>query len=98
VKSPQTDGICERFHKVVFNEFYRGAFRKQLYSSLDGLQADLDAWLRSYSEERPHAGRYCYGKTPVPTWRDARPLVEEKLLERQHQPAVVQYDGQPAVA
>jgi transposase InsO family protein len=26
-KSPQTNGICERFHKTVLNEFYRVAFR-----------------------------------------------------------------------
>jgi len=44
-KSPQTNGICERFNKTVLNEFYRGASRKKLYRSLDELQADLDAWL-----------------------------------------------------
>jgi Integrase core domain len=98
VKSPQTNGICERFHKTVLSEFYRVAFRKKLYASLDELQADLDEWLRYYNEERPHSGRYCYGKTPMQTWRDARPLVEEKMLERQHQPVVVHYDDQPAVA
>jgi hypothetical protein len=74
------------------------AFRKKLYSSLDELQADLDAWLRYYNEERPHSGRYCYGTTPMQTWRDSKPLVEEKMLERQHQPVVVHYEGQPAVA
>jgi transposase InsO family protein len=52
VKSPQTNGICERFHKTVLNEFYRVAFRKKLYSSLDELQADLDLWLAHYNEER----------------------------------------------
>src|SRR5919108_5331520 len=29
-KSPQTNGICERFHKTVLNEFYRVAFRKKI--------------------------------------------------------------------
>src|SRR5215471_8190161 len=29
-KSPQTNGICERFHKTVLNEFYRVAFRKKV--------------------------------------------------------------------
>jgi transposase InsO family protein len=98
VKSPQTNGICERFHKTILNEFYRVAFRKKLYSSLDDLQADLDLWVTHYNEERPHSGRYCYGKTPMQTWRDAKPLVEEKMLERQHQPMVVHYGDQPAVA
>lgn len=66
--------------------------------SLDELQADLDLWLACYSEERPHSGRYCYGKTPLQTWRDSKLLVEEKMLERQHQPVAVHYDDQPAVA
>ena len=29
MKSPQTNGICERFHKTVLNEFYRVAFRRR---------------------------------------------------------------------
>jgi transposase InsO family protein len=40
-KSPQTNGICERFHRTVLNEFYQVAFRKKIYSSLDQLQEDL---------------------------------------------------------
>jgi transposase InsO family protein len=79
-KSPQTNGICERFHKTVLNEFYRVAFRKKLYASLDALQADLDAWLREYNEARPHQGRWCYGKTPMQTFVDSLALAKEKLL------------------
>jgi len=48
-KSPQTNGICERFHKTVLNEFYRVAFRKKVYRSIDELQADLDAWITEYN-------------------------------------------------
>jgi hypothetical protein len=34
----------------VLNEFYRVAFRKNVYRSIDELQADLDVWVRaSYS-------------------------------------------------
>ena len=55
-KSPQTNGICERFHKTILNEFYRVAFRKKLYRRIDELQADLDAWIDEYNEERPHQG------------------------------------------
>lgn len=97
VKSPQTNGICERFHKTILNEFYRVAFRKKLYASLDELQADLDVWLAHYNEERPHSGKYCYGKTPMETFLDSKTLVEEKMLERLHQPPVVQYGDQLAV-
>jgi hypothetical protein len=32
---------------------------------------------------------------PMQTWRDAKPLVEEKMLERQHQPVVVLYGAIP---
>src|SRR5882762_11114575 len=45
VKSPQTNGICERFHKTLLDEFYRVAFRKKLYDTPDALQADLDEWM-----------------------------------------------------
>ncbi len=80
VKSPQTNGIVERFHRTVLNEFYRVAFRKKIYSGIEQLQADLDAWLREYNEQRPHQGRWCYGKTPRQTFIDAGSLAREKLL------------------
>lgn len=41
-----TNSICERFHKTVLNEFYRIAFRKTVYRSIEELQADLDAWMQ----------------------------------------------------
>jgi transposase InsO family protein len=56
----------ERFHKTVLNEFYRVAFRKKVYRSIDELQADLDAWIKEYNEVRPHQGRWCFGKTDLP--------------------------------
>jgi len=79
-KSPQTNGICERFHKTVLNEFYRVAFRKKLYRSIDELQADLDAWVCEYNETRPHQGRWCFGKTPMRTFLDALPMAKEKMI------------------
>ena len=80
-KSPQTNGICERFHKTVLDEFYRVAFRKKLFRSIEELQADLDAWLKDYSEVRTHQGRWCFGKTPMQTFIDTLPLAKEKLLQ-----------------
>ena len=79
-KSPQTNGIVERFHKTVLNEFYRVAFRKRIYGSIAELQEDLDEWIRSYNENRPHQGRWCFGKTPMQTFLDATPLAREKLI------------------
>ena len=50
--SPQTNGICERFHKTILQEFYQVAFRKKIYQGTDDLQADLDEWLLHYNHER----------------------------------------------
>ena len=79
-KSPQTNGIVERFHKTVLDEFYRVAFRKKIYSSIEELQIDLDAWIIGYNEARPHQGRWCFGKTPMQTFLDAIPLAKEKMI------------------
>jgi transposase InsO family protein len=79
-KHPQTNGICERFHKTLLNEFYRVAFRKKIYRSFEELQTDLEAWLQEYNEDRPHQGRWCYGKTPGQTFIDSVPLAKEKML------------------
>jgi transposase InsO family protein len=79
-RSPQTNGICERFHRTVLDEFYRVAFRKKIYRTIDELQADLDAWLKAYNETRPHQGRWCFGKTPLQTFRDSLTLAKEKLM------------------
>ena len=80
-KSPQTNGICERFHKTVLNEFYQIAFRKKVYTSLEDLQADLDKWMADYNEVRPHSGRYCYGKTSMETFMSSLHLAKEKKLD-----------------
>lgn len=77
-RSPQTNGICERFHRTILDEFYRVAFRKKIYTTLDELQADVDQWINYYNEERPHSGRYCYGKTPMQTLRESKGLVEAR--------------------
>src|SRR3954466_2072676 len=79
-KNPQTNGIVERCHKTVLDEFYRVAFRKRIYGSIAELQADLDEWIRSYNEDRPHQGRWCFGKTPLQTFLDAIPLAQEKMI------------------
>ncbi len=64
--------------KTVLNEFNRVAFRKKVYRSIDELQVDIDLWIREYNETRPHQGRWCFGKTPMQTFLDARPIAKEK--------------------
>lgn len=85
-KRPQSNGICERFHKTVLQEFYQIAFRKKIYKSIEELQADLDQWLGHYNNERPHSGRYCYGKTPMQTFNDSKEMAKQKMLDQLVQP------------
>jgi transposase InsO family protein len=87
-RHPQTNGICERFHKTMQDEFYATAFRKTLYTSLEQLQADLDAWLEDYNTQRPHSGKYCFGKTPMQTLLDSRQLAWDKIIDRETPAAV----------
>jgi transposase InsO family protein len=81
-RSPQTNGIVERLHKTMLNEFYRVAFRKVIYPSIEALQSDLDAWLAIYNQEREHQGRWCFGKTPMQTFLDSLDLAKEKLIAK----------------
>lgn len=76
---PQTNGICERFHKTILHEFYEIAFRKKIYTSLDELQHDLDEWLEQYNYYRPHQGKMCNGRTPIQTLVDAKEVWNEKV-------------------
>jgi hypothetical protein len=64
----------------MLDEFYRVAFRKRIYGSIEELQHDLDAWLAAFNEQRPHQGRWCYGKTPMQTFLDSLPTAKEKLI------------------
>jgi transposase InsO family protein len=57
-RSPQTNGICERFHKTVLDEFYRIAFRKRIYATIEQLQGDLDAWMTEYNCASEHPSVY----------------------------------------
>lgn len=79
-RHPQTNGICERFHKTILNEFYQVTFRKKLYESLEDLQNDLDEWINHYNEERTHQGKMCCGRTPMETFLDGISVWREKNL------------------
>ena len=79
--SPQTNGMCERFNRTMQEEFFDTAMRKRLYTDLGSLQEDLDAWLGYYNKERPHSGKYCYGKTPMQTFEDSKSIALEQNNE-----------------
>ena len=64
----------------MLNEFYRIAFRKKVYRSIEELQADLDAWIKDYNEARPHQGGWCFGKTPMQTFLNVLSMTKEKKI------------------
>lgn len=79
VRRPQTNGFVERFQRTVLDEFFRTVFRTKLYETVEALQADLDAWLRSYNYERPHQGYRNLGKRPFE--RIDQYLAEQPVLD-----------------
>ncbi len=80
VKSPQTNGICERFHKTILQEFYQVTFRKKIYETIEQLQIDLDQCIDYYNNERTHQGKVCEGRTPMQTLVDGKSIWKEKFV------------------
>ena len=80
--SPQTNGISERFHKTILQEFYQVTFRKKLYVDIESLQKDLDEWLIYYNNERTHQGKMCNGRTPMNTLLSGKLIWDEKNLNQ----------------
>ena len=63
---------------TVLDEFYKIAFRKKIYETLEALQEDLDAWMEKYNTRRTHQGKRCQGRTPRATFLDNLPATKEK--------------------
>ena len=80
-KSPQTNGICERFHRTLLQEFYQVAFRRRVFETIDQLQKELDTWIEFYNTERTHQGKMCCGRTPLETLIDGKTVWAEKRLD-----------------
>jgi transposase InsO family protein len=65
-RHPQTNGICERFHRTIQDEFYQVAFRKKIYHSIEELQADLDQWLWHYNHRKDTYRQILLGTNDLP--------------------------------
>ncbi len=79
-RHPQTNGICERFHKTILQEFYQPTLRRKVYGTLDELQTELDNWIEYYNNERTHQGKQCCGRTPLETLNDGKRIWKEKFV------------------
>ena len=49
VRHPQTNGSTERLNQIFQNEFYKVAFRKKIYKSIEEIQVDLDTFMKNYN-------------------------------------------------
>ncbi|MBI3260740.1 MAG: IS481 family transposase [Ignavibacteriae bacterium] len=78
--SPQSNGICERLHRTIQQEFYNVAFRSKIYKTIEELQKDLDHWLEKYNNERTHQGKHCLGETPMGCFNRDRHLAKQKMI------------------
>ncbi|MGA0560799.1 IS481 family transposase [Larkinella sp. VNQ87] len=67
IRSPQTNGFVERFHRTVQEEFVQTMFRQKVYLTVEDLQSDLDEWLVFYNTQRPHLGYRNMGRRPIET-------------------------------
>lgn len=81
-RHPQTNGITERLNQTILDEFYKVAFRKKLYKTLDEIQVDLDEFMNWYNHERTNQGRYCQGRTPMETFNAGIELYERYVNEQ----------------
>ncbi len=81
-RHPQTNGICERFHKTILQEFYQVTFRKKVYQTIEELQVDLDQWIDHYNNQRTHQGKMCCGRTPYETMMQGKEIWKEKFIDR----------------
>lgn len=80
VGSPETNGMVERFHRTLKDEFFSLAYRRKHYDSVEALQADLDAFVAFYNSGRAHHGYRTQGRTPLQTFTDHLGRQEVALL------------------
>ncbi|MZG31610.1 MAG: IS481 family transposase [Nitrospinae bacterium] len=81
VRHPQTNGSTERLNQTIQNEFYKVAFRKKLYKSIEEIQSDLDSFMQYYNNDRTNQGKHCQGRTPMQTFNDGRPVYQQYVFE-----------------
>ena len=69
-RTPQSNGIVERFNRTLLEEFYQIAMIKKVYSSLSELQDDLDQFITYYNFKRTNQGYRLKGKIPYQKFLD----------------------------
>lgn len=83
VRHPQTNGAVERLNQTIQEEFYKVAFRKKLYRSIEEIQTDLDEFMVWYNTERTNQGKYCQGRTPMETFLSGIDLYRQFVYDEE---------------
>ena len=81
VRHPQTNGSTERLNQIIQDEFYKVAFTKKIYTSIEEIQVDLDIFMATYNNERTNQGKHCQGRTPMQTLQEGRALYQQYVFE-----------------
>lgn len=76
---PVFNAFCERFQRIIFEEFYQVAFRKQFFKTLEELQTKLDEYLAHYNFTRIHFGVDKSGALPIDVFRSKRSLLQQRF-------------------
>ncbi len=81
IRHLQTNGSTERLNQIVQNEFYKVAFRKKVYTSIEETQTDLDEFMNDYNNDRTNQGKHFQGRTPMQTFQDGKILYQKYVFE-----------------
>lgn len=84
VAKPRTNGITEKLNQTILDDFYKVAFRKTLYNSLEQIQSDLDNYMTTYNNDRTNQGKRCQGRTPMQTFLDSIPLYHQYVINAEN--------------
>jgi len=71
-RTPQSNGMVERFNRTLLEEFYQIAMMKKVYASLSELQDDLDQFITYYNFKRTNQGYRLKGKIPYQKFLDGK--------------------------
>ena len=69
VGRPQSNGFIERFHHTLLEEHLRIKGRTTWYETVEEMQKDLDVYLETYNQRRPHRGCGIEGRTPYEVFK-----------------------------
>jgi len=90
VGRPQSNGFVERFHRTLLEEHLRIKGRTVWYETVEKMQNDLDGYMESYNNRRPHRGRGMEGRTPFEVFKAGIPApaaARKKLPGKEVKPA-----------